>query len=248
MANLPQIQVTMTIKQVFISPRHHLLVDKGRFPDVTLSWFSPEYWHGKNAVTGQAKGRGTTLFVREGEHDLVLRHYKRGGLPGKILSDQYVFAGLENTRPVKEFRLLHAMVQKGLNVPQPVAVHVERRGLIYRGDLITSLIPQSSDLHAMLCREPLSAPLWHAIGKAVGKMQSANVFHRDLNARNIMIDKQHTIWIIDFDHCEFRANGPWKQRNVERFLRSLKKEKAKAATFHWNSDDWSAFLGGLRGE
>lgn len=238
----------MTIKQVSINTHHHLLINEDKFPGVTLEWFSPEFWRRQNAVIGQAQGRGTTLFVRNGSHNLVLRHYKRGGLPGKILSDQYVFAGLENTRPFMEFRLLNAMAQQGLHVPKPVAVHVERRGLIYRGDLITSLIPESDDLHAVLCRQPLSAALWQAVGKAVKKMQSAGVFHHDLNVRNIMIDRQQNIWIIDFDRCEFRTGDKWKQRNIDRFRRSLEKEQGKVSSFHWKETDWTAFLAGLRGE
>ncbi len=235
----------MAIKQVSAGS-HHILTCADEYPQITPQWFDPQWWQEKGAVTGQAKGRGTTLFLDVDGEALVLRHYRRGGLPGKLLDDQYVFGGLEATRPFKELRLLSAMCDQGLNVPRPVAAHVQRSGLVYRGDLITAMIPESQDLHAVLCRQPLPEDKWFATGVAVARMHRAGVYHHDLNVRNVMIDSREEIWIIDFDRCDFRAGDKWKTRNVARFLRSLVKEKNKHAGFHWQQSDWNAFLEGLQ--
>lgn len=225
---------------------HHVMMDSNAYPDLTLDWFSPAYWENLNAVTGQAKGRGTTLFVKTINDTLVLRHYQRGGLAGKVLSDQYLFVGLEKTRPFREFRLLAAMRQRALCVPQPIAVHVKRQGCVYRGDLITAMIPNSEDLHAVLCRQPLPSAQWYAVGKAVARMHEAGVYHHDLNVRNVMIDKAGKVWIIDFDRCCFRQGDKWKSGNIARFLRSLEKEKAKHEQFFWQKAHWDPFLQGLK--
>ena len=235
----------MAIKQVSAGS-HHILTCADEYPQITPQWFDPRWWQEKGAVAGQAKGRGTTLFLDVDGDALVLRHYRRGGLPGKLLDDQYVFGGLEATRPFKELRLLSAMCDQGLNVPRPVAAHVQRSGLVYRGDLITAMIPESQDLHAVLCRQPLPEDRWFATGVAVARMHRAGVYHHDLNVRNVMIDSREEIWIIDFDRCDFRAGDKWKTRNVARFLRSLVKEKNKHAGFHWQQSDWNAFLEGLQ--
>lgn len=235
----------MAIKQVSAGS-HHILICADEYAQITPQWFDPQWWQEKGAVTGQAKGRGTTLFLDVDGDALVLRHYRRGGLPGKLLDDQYVFGGLEATRPFKELRLLSAMRDQGLNVPRPVAAHVQRSGLVYRGDLITAMIPESQDLHAVLCRQPLPEDRWFATGVAVARMHRAGVYHHDLNVRNVMIDSREEIWIIDFDRCDFRVGDKWKTRNVARFLRSLVKEKNKHAGFHWQQSDWNAFLEGLQ--
>lgn len=224
---------------------HYVMMDSKAAPNLTLDWFDPVYWANLNAVTGQAKGRGTTLFIQVDNQALVLRHYKRGGLPGKVLSDQYLYAGLEKTRAFREFRLLWAMREQGLCVPHPIAVHVKRQGCVYRGDLITAMIPHSEDLHAVLCRQPLSSKQWHAVGKAVARMHKAGVYHHDLNVRNIMVDTSGKVWIIDFDRCRFRQGDKWKSQNIARFLRSLEKEKAKYAQFFWQNAHWASFLEGL---
>jgi len=50
-----------------------------------------EYWQKENLVIDQAHGRGITWFVKHQENELVLRHYYRGGLAGKLINDSYWF-------------------------------------------------------------------------------------------------------------------------------------------------------------
>lgn len=234
----------MAIKHVS-SGHQHMLVDSQYEGALSFDSFEADFWRQRNAITGQAKGRGTTLFLHANGQNWVLRHYRRGGLPGKILSDQYFFSGVEKSRPFCEFRLLFAMREMGLNVPQPIAARTVQSGLVYRGDLITAMIPGSNDLHAMLCNAPIAEDLWRDIGIAVAKMHRAGVYHHDLNVRNVMVDGSDTVWIIDFDRCEFRDGDSWKSQNIARFLRSLEKEKNKNKQFHWQKTDWDAFIDGL---
>ena len=134
-----------------IGAGHHFIFDDTLVSHPNAEMVSPEFWQLQNKITGQAKGRGTTIFIEhEGQH-WVLRHFKRGGLVGKVLSDQYLFVGVECSRPFEEFRLLEYMRSQGLLVPIPVAARIHRIGLIYRGDLITLSIPNSQDLHHALC-------------------------------------------------------------------------------------------------
>lgn len=60
-----------------------------------------------------------------------------------------------------------------------------------------------------------------------------------------MLDDNDKPWIVDFDKCGFREPGEWKKENLDRLLRSLKKEKAKYDTFYWKeSRDWPELLTG----
>ena len=223
---------------------HHFLYDDTLMDDPTLEMFDKAFWQHKNAVVGQAKGRGTTLFIKYNDQHWVLRHFKRGGLIGKLLNDQYLFMGVERSRPFEEFRLLTHMREHGLNVPTPVGAHIHRRGFIYQGNLITQNIPNSHDLHHILTRQPLSEKNWRKVGQALASMHQCQVYHHDANIRNIMIDNLDNVWLIDFDRCHKRNGNSWKKDNLARLLRSLKKEKQKNASFYWNQDDWQYCIDG----
>jgi 3-deoxy-D-manno-octulosonic acid kinase len=227
---------------------HHFLYDDAISDaldeELGIDTFTSEYWQFQNKITGKAQGRGTTLFIEHNHHQWVLRHYQRGGMIGKVLSDQYLFTGVEHSRPFEEFRLLAAMRKEGLKVPLPVAARIYRRGVIYRGDLITEKIPNSQDLHRVLCHKPLGKDLWRSVGEAMAAMHKCQVHHHDANIRNIMMDDDQQIWLIDFDRCRKRKGHHWKTSNLDRLLRSLQKEKNKNPIFHWSFDDWQYCLDG----
>ena len=47
--------------------------------------FDAQYWQEQGKVVGSATGRGTTWFVQLENMQAALRHYRRGGLFGKIV-------------------------------------------------------------------------------------------------------------------------------------------------------------------
>lgn len=235
----------MAIKQQKLGISHHTLVNSDFAEQLNEQIFSPAYWQQQDAVVGQAKGRGTSWFVQGTEHQQwVLRHYRRGGLIGKLLSDQFLFAGWSRTRPFAEFKLLMYMQEQGLNVPVPVAAAARRSGLIYRADLLTVRIPGAQDLHQVLTQQALDTSIWRHIGASIKKMHNAQVYHHDLNIRNIMLDTHYVAWIIDFDRCAVRRAGGWKQANLDRLHRSFVKEQQRSPELHWQADDWSALVAG----
>lgn len=236
----------MTTTRRDIGAGHHFIFNDSLVGEPNQDMFVPEFWQLQNKITGQAKGRGTTIFVEHEGQQWVLRHYKRGGLVGKVLSDQYFFTGVERSRPFEEFQLLEYMRNQGLRVPTPVAARIHRWGLIYRGDLITLNIPNSRDLHHVLCNNPLSVEEWYKVGQALATMHNCQVYHHDANVRNIMMDSDNQIWLIDFDRCEQREGESWKQGNLDRLLRSLRKEKGKNPVFHWQESDWASCINGYR--
>ena len=237
----------MAIKQQKIATGHYILVNTHFFDNADISLFSPDVWEQKQAITGQAKGRGTTFFIQpDTPQQWVLRHYRRGGLPGKLLSDQFFYQGLARTRPFMEMNLLYTMRKAGLLVPEPVAAQVKRSGLVYRADLLSVRIPQAQDMHHVLSQSPVDEAVWRATGRQIRKMHDLNVYHHDLNIRNIMLDTQQQIWIIDFDRCYQRSDGDWKQQNLARLHRSLVKESNRSPSFFWAADDWAALQAGYQ--
>lgn len=90
--------------------------------------FDIEYWQGQESVIGSATGRGTTWFVDTGKLPAALRHYRRGGLFGKLIEDSYWFGGWDKTRCYLEMQLLSELIEAGVNVPKPIAARAVKTG------------------------------------------------------------------------------------------------------------------------
>ena len=176
---------------------------------------------------------------------MVLRHYYRGGLIGKLINDCYWFNGIKNTRAYREFELLITLEQLELPACRAVAAQVTRSGLVYRADLLMKMVTGGQDLVALLTQAPLSQQQWHDIGATIADFHHARVYHADLNAHNILLDQQGKTWLIDFDRGAIKPKqGAWCQHNLDRLLRSFEKEHNKLAIFHFNQHNWQSLLHG----
>ncbi len=199
--------------------------------------FDQKYWQSINKVVGSAKGRGTTWFVQLDGMQAALRHYRRGGLFGKLVKDRYWFSGWEQTRSAEEFQLLLTLRNAGVNVPRPIAARAVKLGSTYQADLLSERIPNARDLVSILQERALPKDMYKKIGQEIAKMHKANVNHTDLNIHNILIDDQEKIWIIDFDKCHQQEHGEWKKKNLDRLNRSFKKEWNKRVIY-WQAQDF----------
>ena len=117
----------------------------------------------------------------------------------------------------------------------------------YKADILVEVIPGAVDVFRLLREKQLSAELWQKLGAVIKELHDAGVYHSDLNCHNLMLDDHDKAWIVDFDKCDFREEGDWKEANIQRLLRSLRKEKEKNETFYWKeSRDWPELLTGYR--
>lgn len=203
----------------------------------------PDFWQQQNKVIGSAKGRGTTWFVALNKMDAALRHYRRGGLFGKIVKDHYIFTGWEKTRSYQEFQLLNTLIKAGVNVPKPIAARATKRTFCYQADLLSQKIPNAQDLVSILQEKSLSKEMYQKIGTEIDKMHTAQVNHTDLNIHNILIDDNDKVWIIDFDKCHQQQGDDWKQNNLSRLNRSFHKEVNKRQ-IKWSEDEWQHLISG----
>ena len=232
--------------QTLIQGSHTCWFDERLFPDFSVEAFDPAYWQAQDAVTGQSRGRGVTWFVRHRGLSLVLRHYWRGGLMGKINPDRFWFHGVESSRAMAEFRLLGQLRELDLPVPRPVAARLQRQGLWYRADLLIEQISGARDLVQLLREQSLSAVQWQAVGALIARLHQVGAYHSDLNAHNLLLDGDDQIWVIDFDKCGLREPGPWQQEMLDRLLRSLRKEAGLHPKFHWQEADWEHVMQGYQ--
>ncbi|EOX3437810.1 3-deoxy-D-manno-octulosonic acid kinase [Vibrio cholerae] len=207
------------------------------------SLFDAQYWQAEQKIIGSAIGRGTTWFIAMQQLEAALRHYRRGGLLGKLVSDHYWFQGWEKTRSYAEFHLLHHLREQGVNVPRPIAARAVKQGFCYQADLLSEKVASARDLVAILQEKPLDEEQYISIGQEIAKLHRAQVNHTDLNIHNILLDEDNTVWIIDFDKCYQQKGDGWKEANLQRLLRSFRKERHKVE-IHWQESEWQCLLDG----
>jgi 3-deoxy-D-manno-octulosonic acid kinase len=220
--------------------------DSQMIPDAAPRLFDVAWHRDQGHLQGTATGRGSAHFVQAHGLDLVLRPFRRGGLIGKFNADLYLRTGAERSRGFMEFDLLDWMHGKGLPVPKPAAARYVAWGPFYRADLITQRIAQAQTLADVLAQTALPHDLWGQIGRIIGQMHRLGVHHSDLNCRNILLDGERQVWLIDFDKCWRRAAGRWQQENLARLRRSLDKELAKHPALYWSDPDWAALIAGYQ--
>lgn len=209
--------------------------------------FEVDWLHTNQFWLGSTQGRSKAHFFQYAGRDMVLRHFHRGGLMGRVNRDLYVRVAAAKSRALREFDLLSEMHSEGLPVPLPVAAQYTPLGPFYRADIITQRIPHARPLQEVLFGRVLSSQLWGAIGANVRQLHDHGVFHSDLNCRNIMIDASDRVWFIDFDKCEKRKPGTWMRANLDRLHRSLAKTAAGSEQVHWREKDWADLLEGYAG-
>lgn len=220
--------------------------DQDVLADCEAKHFSARYWQQQKAIAGNSAGRATVWFIQQGDHGMVLRHYYRGGLVGKLNKDRFFREPAERSRAIHEFDLLTKLRQLDLPVPKPIAARMLKTGLFsYQADILVEVIPGAVDVFRLLREKSLKAEDWQLLGAAVKRLHNHNVYHSDLNCHNLMLDDQAQAWIVDFDKCGIKEPDQWKQQNLARLKRSLIKEKSQFDTFYWKeSRDWPEFLTG----
>ncbi len=221
----------------------HSLCDADGPPQICAEWFTAAYWRELHAIVGEAPGRGASIFIdatasgsASPNQQWTLRPYRRGGLIEHLSEDRYLWTGADQSRAFREFRLTARLHDQGLPVPQPVGACVWRQGIFYQAALMTVRIPGARALADLLANGSASDELLADVGRLIHRFHAAGLDHVDLNARNILVDAQSEPWLIDFDRCRLRAQGQWRQRNLDRLKRSIDKFAPQRA------NDYSKYL------
>ena len=206
--------------------------------------FDETYWRERGAVEGEAAGRGSALFLDTPFGPAVLRRYLRGGWPAKVSRDRYLFNGWQRSRPQDEFRILADLATHDLPVPHPLAAITRRNGPFYTGALITRRIGGAETLADLMESRCGDAGLWQSVGACIRRFHDFGVVHADLNARNILVDEQDRVFLIDFDRARIsRGDTRSCASNIARLKRSMKKLWPPAVAAQMEAC-WQALLEG----
>jgi 3-deoxy-D-manno-octulosonic acid kinase len=171
--------------------------------------------------------------------------------------DLYLAGNAERTRAFREFRLLKTLLAAGLPVPAAVAARAQcvvslPLLSLYRCDLVTEQLSDVVTLSDALAEQALDPTVWHAVGRCLRAFHDCDVYHADLNARNILLRNNNCgepeVYLIDFDNSYIRSSSPtWKNANLARLLRSLNKFRRNTDPFYFGKDEWGLLLEGYNG-
>ena len=119
--------------------KNHLSIvyDADRITDPHARLLDYIYWQEQEAIRDSLSGRGNTYRVEAPFGMCMLRKMLRGGLPGRIIEDRYLFMGKERSRAFREFHLLNRLREADLPVPAPLAALCNRLGFSYQAALLT---------------------------------------------------------------------------------------------------------------
>jgi len=202
---------------------------------------------GLNGIGGKdfsQGGRGSvTELVCENGHTAIIRPYLRGGLIQHINKNRYL-----SNRAETEYELLLKLHADGLPVPKPLGMRWTKSGLMFQGTLATEKF-DGCHLQEFLMNDNDQGKFSGLMGKAIGALHEKNIFHADLQVRNLLVDpSKNEVLIIDFDKAFVpTAISPMQcQSNWRRLLRSFRKNNLSIDVYsemleayaEYRSSDW----------
>jgi len=223
-----------------------IVYDTDLINQISDATFTAGGWTTAQPVTGvlRSAGRGNTMIVADGQQEFVLRHYMRGGLPGRLISDKYLWSGEAQTRSFAEWHLLARLIAFKLPVPRPAAARYCRTGPVYTADLLTVREPGIRSLAERVSQSPGDIEFWQNLGADLHQFHAAGVFHADLNAYNVQVDQNDKLFLLDFDRGKLLPPGVWQQKNISRLHRSMRKIKRLDKKLYYVAANWKQFLDG----
>jgi 3-deoxy-D-manno-octulosonic acid kinase len=226
--------------------QHVMLAAAERAPPPDVGWFDAAQWRRAGAVALETSGRGEVLIVAHGDERWVLRHYRRGGMVARFIDDHYLWLGADRARAFREWRLLRKLRAAGLPVPNPVAAHLYRTGVIYTADIITSYLPATRKLSWFIEQGKVPEGCWRRVGAMIRAVHDHGVDHPDLTAHNILLDEAGNQFLVDFDNAREKVPGDWQRLGMQRFNRSLRKVALETGT-DFDAGAWAEVEAGYAG-
>jgi 3-deoxy-D-manno-octulosonic acid kinase len=231
----------------------YVLYDDQLISEPNLQLFDADYLTNSDSCTnstlsaGAGIGRARVVYFIHHNITMVLKHYYRGGAISALVKDRYLGFNIENTRSFREWYLLKKMRSFDLPVPNAVAARVSKGVFFYQADLITQELENTKTLSDILSEGRVNSEQWKSIGACIKLFHQNNIYHADLNARNILLDQEGEVYLIDFDNSFIRTGGSsWKMSNLIRLKRSLNKFKRNESTFYFEELDWSNLVQGYQ--
>jgi 3-deoxy-D-manno-octulosonic acid kinase len=154
---------------------------------------------------------------------VVVKHYKRGGLIGRLIRRKYLKWG--KTRSQLEFELLQIVRGLGINAPEPL-VYATSGHWFYRAWLVTREIKEALSLARLsLTDETRIQPAMTSVTEQISRLIDNGILHVDLHPGNVVVDQKDRVFLLDFDKGHFYRGKKNKltDRYINRWQRAVSK-------------------------
>lgn len=183
----------------------------------------------RHPETRPLAGRGIAYAVplARSEERIVVRHNRHGGLFAPLTRDLFRLP----TRAPHELWTSESLRSAGVSTPAMLG-YVTYRVVpgVVRADVFSREIQDGFDLSAILIApQPTDvAQAWSATHRLVRALAKAGARHRDLNVKNILLERTRVggldAYVLDVDRVEFVPDrDAANEANVARLMRSARK-------------------------
>jgi hypothetical protein len=189
----------------------------------------PESLRARSAATYVGRGRPFGVDVA-GAGRVFVRPYLHGGAFGRVTGGLHAGDG----RFADEVAMHVEAAAAGVPVCEALGFVSRAAGPFRRGWLLLREIPGARDLLDLLCSA--LAPgrrrdLLRAAGRAIRALHDAGFDHPDLHFKNLLVEPDGTVRVLDLDRSRRRASLPRERRlaGLFRFDRYAAKQRAAGA-------------------
>lgn len=146
---------------------------------------------------------------------IVIKSYSRGGLLGSLVRKLYLRLG--EVRSQREFEVLEQVRGFGVSAPEPL-FFIYKGGLFYRTWLVTREVQDKQSLVELArqdedrAREAIKSLLEQIIN-----LIKYRIFHVDLHPGNVLVDKNGSTFLVDFDKANRFSGSASKLRDLYLF-------------------------------
>lgn len=186
-------------------------------------------------------GRGTARRARVGDRICLVKRESRGGLSAKFLPDRY----LASAPFEKEWAIAAYLADRRL-APRILAREYARSGPLLAVYSLFEYLPEADSLSDRLLRGQCRGGCFSLAGRGIGLVHRSGVLHADLNAGNILLSGDDSVFLIDFRHSVRMEGAPApreRRGNLDRLARSLHKVRFLGG-LNWDTPPWEALADG----
>lgn len=177
----------------------------------------------------------------------IKKHYwRKGGM--KFLKDYYIYLGLVRTRPVRELQnyidFAHIINKTGndkvknlIELCTPVCSFIEKKGILYTGDIVLSKI-DGLTFDQYILKNELTNQIYDNLRFSFEILFQNGIYNFDMNLKNIIYNHfTNKISFIDFDKLVIDTSRKNDKKYSSDVLRKFKKSLKNLNLdnrFNWN--------------
>ncbi len=171
-------------------------------------------------LAGRVSASATRLA---GIGPVIVKHYRRGGVFGHFVKRTYLRWG--KTRGQAEYSQLKNARDSGISVPEPIAC-AYRGHLFYETWLITREITNQQSLASLSFLDAgRTERARKKLLEQIVLLIDNHIYHTDLHPGNVLVARDHKIFLIDFDKASYygKGNANLRMKYLQRWNRAVLK-------------------------